>query len=448
MVPDWSNFAFLARRLPGVALMWAVVVGLAHGALATLDSRMLADSPEDFSQRIYGYDMAVDANNDVHVVYSRPTGSGSDQVVYVRRAAGQWQGEQVLSADGLRSSISTHLVVGGDNAVHVSYLRRSTEALYYRRIVNGVPQPEKLVDIGQWNTLMQLDGAGRPLFVRENETQPGPISKLALLSTTDGNSWSKSFLNLPGVNRFRLAGFVFENGRHHLIYGDSALLKPVLSGKGSTTYVTGVFHNLYYAFSANGVSWTPNAVDQSGTLYENEFWASLAVDGGQPIVGMYRYAEYGGEYNTGTSALLARWTGGAWDKRFTTASYPDSREGAALALLVDAPEAYLGAWDFSPDDTQNAYFRGERGNIALVRNGTRGDWQEKLQIDPFSAEGRVVLRKRGDRLHFLALGDFVDARLYYREFDLNYIDEEFDRIYGGFPWEIFLPGIVNGALKR
>jgi hypothetical protein len=446
-----ASFAALPQVVALVAsLALPLLAPQALGALPTTDARVIADSEEPFARRIYSYDMDVDSNGDVHVIYSRPTVAGTDQVVYQRRVRGAWQPEKVLSGDGLRSSISTHLLVNGQGIVHVCYLRASTEHLYYRRIVNGTPGPEVMVDEGAWHTRMQIDDVGRPIFLREDETWPAKVSKLKLLRPTGAATWNEQYLGIPDVaDRFRIADFVYQDGVFHVTYGDSSIRRDVLAGKGSTTKVPGTFHRLFYASSADGMTWINTLVDGSGNLYEDEFWTSLAVDGDTPLVGAYQYAEHGGVYNTGTWALLARRDAGAWRKRnITPADYAETRAGASIAVLVIAPGEYLGFWDFSPDNTYDGNFRGARGNMAIARNGVDNSWDHKVQLDPFSAEGRFVVRRSGERIHLLVLGDFVDSKLYYRELDLGVVQSRLDAASSGFPWNSFLPAILGAPRPR
>lgn len=424
----------------------------AEAALDTLDSRIIADSEEPFSRRINSYDLGIDSSGDVHIIYSKPTGAETADIIYQRRLSGIWQSKQVLSSYGVGGSISTRLVIGDDDVVHVCYILEKlngqyTKGLYYRTLTGGTAGPEVMVGPGGWHSRMQLDGNALPVFIREDETWPDEVSKLAIFTTIDASTWNKTVLNVPDTvtgAKFRIAGFAYENGNYHVTYGDGSITKPVLPGKEATTRVDGIFHNLHYAMSTDTQNWTASVVDDSGTLYENEFWTSLTLDNSNPMIGMYKYAEYNDEFNTGTSALLAEWNGTGWDSRIiTVSSYPETREGMGNNFVVRTPGNYLGAWDFSPDNTYDAYFRGERGNIALYRNGADDDWSERLQVDPFSAEGELKLVLHGDRLHLLVLGDFVDAKLYYREFDLNYIDEQFELLSVRFPWEIFLPAITQ-----
>jgi hypothetical protein len=379
--------------------------------LIAVDSKVLADSEEDFSRRIYSYDMVVDSQGTLHIIYSKPLGERTAEIFYVRRVGGTWQSPILLSSNGFRASISTFLVVGNDGCIHICYLKDegNSESLCYRTINNGNVTAERYVDGGGWHSRMQLDAQGYPVFVRDNEDwQASPVvSKLALFTTQDGITWSKSFLSLPNVLDFRIADFLFENGVYHITYGDSAYVNPV-------------FHNLHYATSQDGKNWVPYTIDSSGTLYTNEFWTSLVLDGGHPVISMYKYAEYGNQYNTGTSALLSKWRGTDWqNKIITNTTYPNSREGMGVGLVVNGTGDYFGAWDYSPDDTHDDNFRGARGNIALARSGSAGDWSQKTQIAPFSLEGAAKLRIHGGKLFFLALGDHVDAKLYFYEYNIS-----------------------------
>ena len=278
------------------------------------------------------------------------------------------------------------------------------------------------MDVGGWHSRMQLGANGYPVFVRDNEDWQIHKSKLALFTTQNGLTWKKSFLDLPedNVNAFEIADFLVENGVYHITYGDSAYNKPVLDGKGSTTYINGIFHNLHYATSQDGQNWVHHIIDSSGTLYAYEFWPALVLDSGRPVISMYKYAEYGNQYNTGTSALLAKWNGTDWqNKIITNTTYPDSREGMGVGLVVNGTGDYFGVWDFSPGDTHDDNFRGPRGNIALARSGAAGDWTQKAQMAPFGLEGAAKLRIHGGKLFFLALGDYVDVKLYFYEYNIS-----------------------------
>jgi hypothetical protein len=433
-----------------VAVIWSIFAGIdvAVGARAvapldTVDSRVIIDSDEAYEKRIYAYDMIVESNDDVHIVYSKPTEGGAEAINYLRRVSGRWTRGQTLTIDGVRLG-QVHMLRSSDGTVHVSYLRERGDGLFYRRIANGKLGPEILVNDGKWISDMQLDGRDRPIFVRENHGWPESESRLVLLETTNGVSWTASEINLPdeGIVRFRLAQFIYSNGGFHILYGDSAIMKPVIKRDGGHT--SGIFHNVYYASSEDGGVWKSIAIDRSGTLYEDEFWTSLIVDRNKVLGAFYRYAEYGGVYNTGTSLFFFEITPEAVTGRNITATnYPDTREGMGVGLLVRAEGDYWGGWDFSADDTHSPYFRGERGNLALARNGEDGRWTDKLQVDPFSAEGDIIPRVTANSLHLLFLGDFVDAKLYYRELDLEYLEEQFDLVSGGFPWGAMLPAIIG-----
>ncbi len=422
-----ARLRFLFFVLLSFFALISVYTKTVNAALSAIDAKVVSDSEEDFSRRIYSYDMAVDSQGTLHIIYSKPLGDRTAQIFYVRRIGGVWQSPILLSSNGFRASVSTFLLVGNDDRVHVCYIKDmgTSESLFYRSISNGNPASEICVGDGGWHSRMQLGANGFPVFVRDNEEWQIHKSRLALLTTQNGSAWSKSFIDLPDASAFVVADFLFENGVYHITYGDSAYTKPVLNGTGSTTYIDGVFSNLHYATSQDGQNWEHHIIDSSGTLYKYEFWPALILDGGCPLVSMYKYAEYANTYNTGTSALLAKWNGAAWEKKsITNSTYPDSREGMGVGLVVNRAGDYFGAWDFSPDNTHDDNFRGARGNIALARNGSDDNWLQKVQIAPFSLEGAAKLRIRDGKLYFLALGDYVDAKLYFYEYKLSDIDRE------------------------
>jgi len=400
----------------GLLLVFIVVFCLAAVAsadpLKPLEARIITDSETlPWDRRVYSYDMGVDASGNIHIVYLKPTSGSSGDIVYSRRVSGVWS-EQTLTSSGLKGSISTRLLVDSSGKVHISYIKND-EHLYYRTATDGVPSSEIKVSDGAWHTRMQLGDNGRAMFVRELNLHSE--KKLVLLTTVDAVSWhSTDVNNQPDVNKVRIGEFVYDSGVYHLTYGDAVTTKAVINYGPD-----GIFHNFHYASSVDGVNWTHSVIDTSQTLYENEFWTSLIVDNGTPVVAMYKYAEYGGKYNTGTSVLLATWDGNLWQtQNITPASYPDTREGMGVGLVQYAPGDYFAGWDFSPDNTHDDDYRGERGNIALARSGTDGSWSTKWQIDEFSAEGEVKLQINNNRLYLLALGDYVDAKLYFREYDM------------------------------
>lgn len=390
-----------------------------HAALSSLDYQIIADSEEPIDRRIYSYDLAVDNNGTVHLVYLQPTSGDNANVYYQRRVGTAWSEKVLLTSAAYRASISTRLVVDSANVVHVCYIKNDLN-LYYRSVMNKVPGTEYKIGPGAWHTRMQLDDNNHPMFIRENETWPGLQTSLVLVTASDGTTWNKAYLNLPAVNKFRIGEFLYKDGTYHVTYGDGIETRAVLAGKGATTTIQGLFHNLYYATSTDGQNWSVRLVDDSRSLYESEFWTALVLDNGTPLVAMYKYAEYGGQYNTGTSALLAKLNGSGWIKKnITPANYPETREGMGVGIAVRGQGDYYGVWDFSPENTYNDNFRGERGNIAVAHSGADGSWRGKWQLAPFSAEGDVKVRIKGDRMYVLALGDFVDAKLYFWEIDLD-----------------------------
>ncbi len=371
-----------------IVICFFFVTSNAIASLNTLDFKVLDKSNNtDLSQMIFAYDIAVDSANNVHIIWSRPTGSGSDQVVYKRRINGVWSNDIILTSNALRDYLSINIKIANDGNVYACYLvtRNGINYLVGRPISsNGVIRPEITVDIGSWHTIMQIDSNNLPIYIRDNINNGA--SSLALLKTSNGQTWSKSFLNLPSVTEFRLADFVYNNGFFYLTYGDTCCTRKVLNGKGSSAYVNGSFHNLWYAVSSDGVTWNSGQVDNGSPVYEMEFWTSLEVVNGVPWIGYYVYNEYNKNYNTGTYARIVTLNNNRWISTHTDATFPDAREGAALSLNLDKDGYTLGIWDFSPDNTHNADFLGADGNIAIATDVT----QPVISATPHTPSGSLL----------------------------------------------------------
>ncbi|MDW7773257.1 MAG: hypothetical protein SCH71_10245 [Desulfobulbaceae bacterium] len=425
-----SNAAawYIICLLLGGIFFMSASPGRVDAALPTLESRIISYSLESFDRRIYSYDMEIDAKGDVHIVYSKPYSDRKANIHYVRRIGGAWQPEILLTPDGYRPSGSTFLDIGSDNRIHVCYIKDEgttppSESLNYLVIDDGtVVKSETYVDGGGFHTRMQLDNNGYPVFVRG--AHPGGVAKLALLTTTDGLTWDKSFLNLTQVPKFRLADFEYNNGTYHITYGDSAYTKLVWNGSVMTQKINGTFHDFYYITSRDGVNWTEHVIDNSHTLFEMEFWTALELVDDRPLIAMYKFAEYGNVYNRGTSVKLSEWSGSSWiHKIITNRIYADTSEGMGVGLAVNGPGDYFGAWDFSPSYPQ-ILPPSSAGNTAMRRSGPLNDWSPIAQLDSFSLEGRARLRIFGGKLYFLALGDYTDPKLNFREYniaDLNFV---------------------------
>jgi hypothetical protein len=393
-----------------------------YATLPRVTEKIVADSQNLISLRIYSYDMKIDSKGNVHIIYSKPIdGTNSAEIWYVRRIDGTWF-QQRLNSKGFRFSGSTFLAIGNDDLVHACYIYNNNNGgdLHYLTINQGIPSSAigTFVSPGGFHTRMQLDENDHAMFVRA--AQPGGIWRLRLHTTTNNRDWTYTDLNLPQVPKFRLADFVYEDSRYHITYGDTAYKKEVWKNKNMDERVVRDFHDFHYVTSTDGVNWSHHLIDNSHTLMEYEFWTALKLVQGRPLIGMYKYSEYGGKYNRGTSAKLSELTENGWThKTITNQDHPDTSEGMGIALAVNGPGDYFGAWDFSPDNTYDDEFRGPRGNIALSRSGTDGKWSYRRQLDPFSLEGRAKLSLYKGRLFFLGLGDFVDAKLFFREYQIS-----------------------------
>ncbi len=396
--------------------------------------KAIVDSKDiSFACRVYAYDLGIDSKGNVHIVYSNPTlpDCSTSQIRYVSRVNGVWNKEVPISNNGLGPNVSTRLAVGADDTVHICYIGVDNDPqhphkLHYITVAGGEKGEDIIVDRGGWHTRIQLDENDHPIFIREGRTYPEKVSELTLHTTTDNLTWVKQHIDVPniGIKRFRLANFIYQNGIYHLTYGGFEHTKKAWDSKRMKNRVDGSFHKLHYASSTDGVTWNTRIIDDSKKLREIEFWTSLVVDGNRPIVSRYRYEEMSGRYNLGTSANFMTPIGGSeWmNKIITDTSYPEFREGMGVGLLVNNPGDYFSVWEFSPPKSPDAEFDGN-GNIALYRNGPKNDWSLRGQVAPFSMEGRGILRKKHNKIFLLVLGDYVDTKLYFFEYDLKVLNK-------------------------
>ncbi len=422
------------RMIGGVSFLafFFLFTGTMFAEIPALSSKVIVDSKEPFACRVYAYDFDVDSKGNIHIVYSNPTlpDCSTSQIRYVRRIDGVWQPPIAISNNGRGRNLSTFLEVGQDDTIHICYIGvdnapHPPRNLHYVTVSdNGVKGQDIVVAPGGWHTRMQLDEEDHPIFIREGETYPGKVSKLTLHTTIDNLTWIKQYIDVPDTEKFRIADFLYKNGMYHLTYGGSEHSEEVWDSARMENRVDGIFHELHYASSLDGDIWSHRIIDDSKKLREVEFWTSLVVDGNIPIASRYRYEEAANTYNLGTSANLMTFSGSSLKKKIITdKSYEETREGMGVGLLVNNPGDYFGVWDLSPPQPLNDDFSGAAGNIALYRNGPNDDWSLRGQIAPFSIEGRGILKKYQNRIFFLALGNYTDAKLYFFEYDLHVLDE-------------------------
>jgi hypothetical protein len=368
-----------------------------------------------WSHRIYSYDFDVDAQGVAHMLYSKPAAPGYDRddIFYAHGPVGGATA-QIVEPNGKHGSISTYVVVNRTNGVaHLCYMRGQVapaEELIHCTVTNGVLSNPTRVEEWAMHTRMQLDENGRPVFVRQGD------NGLRLLTPTAGGRWTTR--DIGTVKAARLADFCYDtsHSRFHVTYGDNA----VPNGYNGAAY-----HKLWYTTSANGTNWETSLIDGSLTLWELEFWTSLVVDSaGTPYASMYKFNTYGGQYNTGTALLFARYTGsGAWDARTIAGAipgggHPDHRAGMGGQLAVGPDDRILGVWDNSPDHLID--YDGQYGNIVLQSSPDGAHWQYMQQLNTFSAESFCRVRAYGSKAYVFGLGDFHDTKLYLTEYDSGF----------------------------
>ncbi|NLG35481.1 MAG: hypothetical protein GX548_09030, partial [Lentisphaerae bacterium] len=406
--------------LSALLLLLALAPSAAAIGIERISQVVVADSEEPFSRRIYSYDIDTDSAGNLHLVYARPvSGANACDIIYATGPSPSNLVSSVLATDAKLGSISTALLVDpATDIVHVSYILHQNDpdtCLVHQSITAGVPSAPHVVAFGGWHTKMQLNADGQPLFVRENGTS------LNLLWPAGDDAWTPIAFAPSGPIQYRIADFAYDPARwtYHVTYGDNA-----------GTHNGAPLHNLHYAFSQGATHWDHEIVDDSLTLWELEFWTDLVIGGdGQPVVSMYKYAEYGGAYNTGTSLLLARRTGSAWNKQIIAGTIPgltppDHRAGMGGQILLDDFGILYGAWDNSPDTPID--FDGAYGNIAMNHAVSDSPWQSPFQVEPFSAEGFCRLALHGSNLYLFALAHYANAKLY---LDHLHVDRSWDRTF-------------------
>ncbi len=385
---------------------------------------ILEDSEEDFSRRIYSYDFDVDTKGTIHVIYLLPVpGEERAEAVYAYGSNGEWT-KTTIESDAKLGSISTGVIVDpSDNSVHICYIKHQNDPdthLVYQVITDNVPGDQTIVEYGGWHTRMQLNGQGKAIFVRQGS------NSLRLFSPLSQTTWTQSEMDLPQEIQYRIADFVYnaDTGTYHVTYGNDT-----------------TFHDFIYAQSNDGDSWTISLIDDSGKLYELEFWTDLFLDNsGNPYASMYKYADN----NTGTSALLGKLDGDSWDVMTVAGGTSDARAGMGARFAVDQWGAFHAFWDNSPDVPIDA--DGERGNIMYRYSPDGEDWEVKQAVAPYSAEGTCMIKVDGRNLYLLVLGDYIDAKLYFLKFTLPEPD---DNLFEVLPDKMFYdPGETIALYAR
>ena len=442
-----------------LAQCWLLFVSLpARAELTELTTVTLTDSEESFDRRIYSYDFDVDTQGMVHVVYSKPVpGEDRAQIIYARKAAnGQWPTEaerKVLEEYGKRDSISTHLITDDQGVVHISYIVHRDfvdqyglthgDGLVYTELQDGEVIKTANVSSGAFNSIMQLDENNQAIFAREYEIfvsedgatllQPPYARALRIQLPREDGTWTDRdyILSLPQAEYYRLADFVYDKARqqYHITWGNKNA--PTLAQTYPTTNppaTSGVYfppgsgHQLWYATSTDLKNWQASVIDDSGNLSENEFWTDLLVDSnGQPYAGAYNYATNANGVHSGSSNYIATLSAedGAWHKTAIAGQSTGAsahRAGMGIKLIKTADGAFHGLWDNSPDAPIDV--ESSRGATMYRYSPDGTHWATRQMVLNLSAEGKIHAKIMNNRLYFLLLADYSDARLVYSEYQL------------------------------
>lgn len=370
---------------------------------------------QPWTRRIYSYDFGVDQHGVVHAVYSKPNEPNytNDSIIYAYGSPTNMT-KVVLCDNGTHSSISTFLQVDTNNGlIHVCYnmgQEAGAESLMYQIISNNIVYPARTIDPHAWHSRMQLDEFGSPVFVRQDS------NKLRIITKGIASPWITTDVTSGVYGTPRLADFVYdkERGVYHILYGDQ------LCG---TTYDGAPYHRLWYLVSEDGgTNWTSELINDSCTLWENEFWVSLVLDDvGSPSVAMYKFNVLNGERNTGTSLLYYKKIKGVWTNQIIAGVMADGqppahRAGMGVQMASDRDRVFA-VFDDSPDTPID--FDGKYGNIVLRYSRDGLQWDDLQQIAEFSAEGYCRVKISGPKLYIMALGDWHDTKVYFYSYLLN-----------------------------
>ncbi|MDD4735471.1 MAG: hypothetical protein PHP44_05140 [Kiritimatiellae bacterium] len=414
--------------MKSMVFVWGLF--LVAGSLAadfSLERYVISDSEEPFSRRVYSYDMDVDTNGLLHIVYARPVlGEDSNrcEIVYSYGQPSQLVARaQTLTMDGKLGSISTHLRIGPSNVVHVCYIKGKTDpsvSLYYRRIENGVIGDEQYVAAGGWHTRMTVDNDNHPVFVRDSTTYP----ELFVYSMTGGNWYMVPILLSTPAYYYMTADLIYDRvkERYHLTFSDNIVLDSRCAW-GVTTCNGSRFGKYHYAYSDDGVNWVESTVNPEAHLWEYEFWTGLVLDNdGNPYAWSFNMnPDYDG-FPPNANLKFGRYVSGAWQTQIiagTNCPADKANAGAAAGIAVDKHGRFWGAWDNSPAEACNGLPLNDAGNTGFGYSRDGWNWTEIGSVNPFSAEGYCRVRAANGNVYILELGNHMDAKLYLTVVDVS-----------------------------
>lgn len=455
-----------------------------------IGSSVIADSIDNqapnqqFRDRTYYYDLALDSTGKAYVLYANPKPvqanasapinfeiERTDIILAIETASG-WD-KVTLSTDGVYQPAGLQIEADSNDVLHMIYIRKTAKLmageltnvdyLMYRTFNAGTlsdevevgdidATPANFAGLGGWRTRMAIAPDNAVYMLREGATEglKEPVFNL-LIPDEDGNWTMQTLSGLPTANWYRLAEFLIDKAGHpHLLYSDYAY------NNAGQTYTSGGFagldhlgfHNLWYAESQtlDGQGWTSFQLDEDPnsdlpTLYNFQYWPTLTLDEkNNPAVANWLWKAGTVLPGYGASTVFFRRdSDGNWSVNRTTRVFDNAGlsyvPNASLAGmgpgLVKTDTGWHGVWDSShPRPFEHAF---GRGGILYRYSPDGKDWSYYQPLAEFSAEGYCITQvDKSNRLNVLVLGDHTDTQLYllrYQLPDTNLMELFSDRRY-------------------
>lgn len=438
------------------------------GKSVVADSIDNQSQSQPFRDRIYHYDLALDANGKAYVLYASPkpavanssagidyTNEKSDIILAIETDTG-WS-KTTLTTEGLYKPAALQIKMDAGGTFHLIYVRKLTKKmagtnqvvdyLVYRTISNGVVSAEKEVGnldanpanfagLGGWRTRLAIGPNNSVYMLREGANTESTKPQFNLLIPDGKGNWNMTTLTgLASANWFHLAEFLIDSkGRGHIAFGDFAYNSSgqAYVSNGSASRDDFGFHNLWYASSntLDGKGWSQTQLKEDPAtsvpaLFEQQFWTTMTLDDkDNPAVTTWAWKVGTAYPGNGTpNIFFYRSSDGSWNRVQTTRTFENlsyqpkaALAGMGAGIIKDA-SGWHGVWDSShPRPFEH---ESPRGGLQYQFSPDGKNWNSYQVLQGFSAEGSCLVRldKQG-RLNILVLGDYTDTQLYLLRYQL------------------------------
>ncbi len=439
---------------------------------------------QQFRDRTYYYDLALDSTGKAYVLYANPKPVAPNSslpidfetertdIILATETTSGWD-KITLSTDGVYQPAGLQIEADSNDVLHIIYIRKTAKLmggvpalvdyLMYRKLQDGLlseeievgnleTNPANFAGLGGWRTRMAIAPDNSVYMLREGGVE-GLLQPLLNLLSPDGEgNWTMQPISgLPTANWYRLAKFLIDKaGQPHIIYADYAYNNAgqVYTSGGFAGLEHFGFHNLWYATAATltGQGWNATQLDEDPasslpTLYNFQFWPDLALDeNNHPSVANWLWKAGTVLPGYGASTVFfqrdgaGNWTTNRATRTFDNAGLSYIPNGSLAGMgpgLVKNSDGWHGVWDSShPRPFEHSF---GRGGILYRYSPDGKDWSYYQPLAEFSAEGYCLTEIDSQhRLNVLVLGDHTDTQLYllrYQLPDSNLMEVFSDRRY-------------------